>query len=71
KWIAFEQNHEYLAASAFRFFDSSYNNGDIVTMFKKLIDGKETLNLLAPQNLRYSSDTVPKDQSSWRDLESV
>lgn len=39
KWMAFEQNHEYLAASAFRFFDSSYSNGDVLTMFEKLIDG--------------------------------
>ncbi|HEY9726457.1 MAG TPA: site-specific DNA-methyltransferase [Chroococcales cyanobacterium] len=55
KWIAFEQNHEYLAASAFRFFDSSYNNGDIVTMFKKLIDGKETIMIQPTRQLNWLS----------------
>jgi site-specific DNA-methyltransferase (cytosine-N4-specific) len=39
KWIAFEQNHEYLAASAFRFLDSSYSNGDVLTIFENMIDG--------------------------------
>lgn len=42
KWISFEQNIEYLAASTFRFFDSSYRNEDVLTMFEKLTDGKET-----------------------------
>lgn len=43
KWIAFEQNHQYLAASAFRFFDPSYSNEDISTTFHKLVEGKETV----------------------------
>lgn len=41
KWIAFEQNREYLAASAFRFLDTSYSNQEVLTVFQQLIEGKE------------------------------
>lgn len=40
KWIAFEKNQEYLAASAFRFLDGSYSNQEIVTIFQSLLEGK-------------------------------
>ncbi|HAZ46962.1 MAG TPA: site-specific DNA-methyltransferase [Cyanobacteria bacterium UBA11369] len=42
KWIAFEQNREYLAASAFRFLDTSYSNEEILKVFNQVISGKET-----------------------------
>lgn len=45
KWIAFEKNPEYLAASAFRFLDSSYSNPEIEIIFKRLLDGEETINI--------------------------
>lgn len=45
KWIAFEKNPEYLAASAFRFLDSSYSNPEIEIIFKRLLEGKETINI--------------------------
>ncbi|HEY9652889.1 MAG TPA: DNA methyltransferase, partial [Coleofasciculaceae cyanobacterium] len=45
KWIAFEKNQEYLAASAFRFLDVSYSNQEIGTIFKRLLEGEETINI--------------------------
>ncbi len=41
KWIAFEQNREYLAASAFRFLDTSYSTEEILKVFNQVISGKE------------------------------
>lgn len=45
KWISFEKNPEYLAASAFRFLDASYSNPEIEIIFKKLLEGEETINI--------------------------
>ena len=44
-WIAFEQNHSYLAASAFRFVDKSRSIDAASMLFKKLITSQETINI--------------------------
>ena len=51
KWIAFEQNREYLAASAFRFLDTSYSNQEVLTVFQQLIEGKETIKIKPSKQL--------------------
>jgi site-specific DNA-methyltransferase (cytosine-N4-specific) len=45
RWIAFEQNHSYLAASAFRFVDKSESIDAASMLFKKLITSQETINI--------------------------
>ena len=37
RWIAFEQNLEYLAASAFRFLESKQTNNEVLALFQKLL----------------------------------
>lgn len=45
RWIAFEQDRSYLAASAFRFLDSSISNNAIVDLFKQLVDSSHTIDI--------------------------
>ncbi|HEY9599186.1 MAG TPA: site-specific DNA-methyltransferase, partial [Cyanophyceae cyanobacterium] len=45
KWIAFEKNQEYLAASAFRFLDNRYSHQEIETIFQSLLKGEGTVNI--------------------------
>lgn len=45
RWIAFEQNQSYLAASAFRFIDKSESIATAPTLFKRLIARQETINI--------------------------
>ena len=47
KWLAFEQNQSYLAASAFRFVNSN-DIENISILFEKLLSGQETLNITEP-----------------------
>jgi site-specific DNA-methyltransferase (cytosine-N4-specific) len=44
-WMAFEESRSYLAASAFRFIDSSANSSVITQLFNQLLHGRETLAL--------------------------
>jgi site-specific DNA-methyltransferase (cytosine-N4-specific) len=48
KWIVFEKERKYLAASAFRFVDIS-NKDEILKLYEKLLD-KKTLNLKIGKN---------------------
>ena len=43
RWIAFEKNLEYLAASAFRFLDSEQSKSEASILFKNLIEAQEKL----------------------------
>jgi len=45
RWIAFEQNLSYLAASAFRFIDINESIDAASTLFKKLLASQETINI--------------------------
>jgi len=45
RWIAFEQNLSYLAASAFRFIDTNESIDAASTLFKKLLARQETINI--------------------------
>lgn len=45
RWIAFEQNPEYLAASAFRFINSEATHQEISSLFQRLIATEETINI--------------------------
>ncbi len=45
RWIAFEQNLSYLAASAFRFIDTNESIDAASTLFKKLLASQETINI--------------------------
>ncbi|MBW4680577.1 MAG: site-specific DNA-methyltransferase [Microcoleus vaginatus WJT46-NPBG5] len=52
RWIAFELNPSYLAGSAFRFIDSNQNIDATLSLFNKLIQMQETINL--PLSLQFS-----------------
>jgi site-specific DNA-methyltransferase (cytosine-N4-specific) len=45
RWIAFEKNLEYLAASAFRFLDSEQSKSEASMLFQKLIEAQETIEI--------------------------
>jgi site-specific DNA-methyltransferase (cytosine-N4-specific) len=45
RWIAFEQNLSYLAASAFRFININESIDAASTLFKKLLASQETINI--------------------------
>ncbi|MBD2084264.1 site-specific DNA-methyltransferase [Trichocoleus sp. ST-U3] len=45
RWIAFEQNPSYLAASAFRFLDPNENIEAASKAFENLLAGQETINI--------------------------
>lgn len=45
RWIAFEKNLEYLAASAFRFLDSVGSKSEASMLFQKLIEAQETIEI--------------------------
>lgn len=52
RWIAFEKNQEYLAASAFRFLDSEQSKSDALMLFQKLIDTQETIEINRHEQLQ-------------------
>ena len=52
RWIAFEKNLEYLAASAFRFLDSEQSKSEALMLFKKLIEAQETIEITRPEQLQ-------------------
>ncbi len=43
KWMAFEQDRSYLAASAFRFLDKEMGEGAVKTLYDKLMTHSETI----------------------------
>ena len=45
RWIAFEQNPSYLAASAFRFLDANENNDAAAKLFEKLLRKQEKIKI--------------------------
>lgn len=45
RWIAFEQNPEYLAASAFRFVDKSCPANDVRALYESLLIGDESISI--------------------------
>lgn len=49
RWIAFEQNREYLAASAFRFMGSGVSTRQAVQYVQQLIKSDETIHLATNQ----------------------
>jgi len=51
RWIAFEQNLSYLAASAFRFLDDSHPAAAMAQIFNDLISSKTTLQIEHPRQL--------------------
>lgn len=52
RWIAFENNFEYLAASAFRFIDSEQSKSEASMLFQKLIEAQETIEITRPEQLQ-------------------
>lgn len=52
RWIAFEKNLEYLAASAFRFLDSEQSISVASMLFQKLIEAQETIEITRPEQLQ-------------------
>lgn len=52
RWIAFEKNLEYLAASAFRFLNSKQSNSEASMLFQKLIEAQETIEITRPEQLQ-------------------
>lgn len=53
RWIAFEQNPSYLAASAFRFIDANENIQAASTLFEKLLTMQETINITSSVQLNF------------------
>ncbi len=51
KWIAFEEDPSYLAASAFRFIDKSHNPSDALSLYKSLICQQDPIHLTNPKQL--------------------
>lgn len=51
KWISFEEDSAYLAASAFRFIGKSQNPSEAVTLYENLICQQESIYLSHPQQL--------------------
>jgi site-specific DNA-methyltransferase (cytosine-N4-specific) len=45
RWLAFEQNLSYLAASAFRFIDANESINNVAILFEKLLAGQEAVNI--------------------------
>lgn len=52
RWIAFEKNLEYIAASAFRFIDSEQSKSDALMLFEKLIEAQEIIEINRPEQLQ-------------------
>lgn len=52
RWIAFEKNLEYLAASAFRFIDSEQSKSEALMLFEKLIEAQETIEITRCEQLQ-------------------
>lgn len=52
RWIAFEKNLEYLAASAFRFLDSEQSKSEASMLFQKLIEAQETIEIPRSEQLQ-------------------
>lgn len=48
RWMAFEENAEYLAASAFRFVDKNYGAGNAQALYKSLLSGDQPVSI--PKN---------------------
>jgi site-specific DNA-methyltransferase (cytosine-N4-specific) len=51
KWISFEEEPAYLAASAFRFIGKSQNPIEALSLYKSLICQQEPIDLSCPQQL--------------------
>lgn len=51
RWIAFEQNPSYLAASAFKFIDSNESINTVSTLYEKLIVMQDTIRITRPEQL--------------------
>lgn len=51
KWIAFEEELAYLAASAFRFISKTQNQGDTLALYKNLLLQQESIYLSNPKQL--------------------
>jgi hypothetical protein len=45
RWIAFEQEHQYLAASAFRFLDKDVSTEDALSLYESLIKFEDTVHI--------------------------
>lgn len=54
RWIAFEQNQDYLAASAFRFLASDQSSDEAILLFDKLSKTQETIEIAQSQQLQLS-----------------
>jgi len=52
RWIAFEQDKKYLAASVFRFLNPQQNKSSAVDLFDKLISATETIPISAEKQLK-------------------
>lgn len=52
RWIAFEKEIGYLAASAFRFIDPKQEISEASTLFQELINTKETIKITFPEQLK-------------------
>lgn len=53
RWIAFEQNLSYLAASAFRFIDKSESIDAASTLFEKLLTMQDTISITRSVKLNF------------------
>ena len=58
-WIAFEQEHQYLAASAFRFLEKNTSKENAWPLYTKLIDFRETLNIETTNIVIETQQTLP------------
>lgn len=66
RWIAFEQNSEYLAASSFRFLEKSSSCDQAVALFKELSTAQKTIEISSttqPQLLFEETNHVSLDES--------
>ncbi len=54
QWIAFEQDREYLAASAFRFLDRQCDDASIKTLYQQLRVESETICISQPAQERFT-----------------
>lgn len=54
RWIAFEQNREYLAASAFRFLSPDQSIDEAILLFEQLLKTQETVEIAHPEQLQFA-----------------
>jgi site-specific DNA-methyltransferase (cytosine-N4-specific) len=40
-WLAFEENREYLAASAFRFLEKKYSKDELENIYQRILYGEQ------------------------------